>query len=63
MSTNTLTTVTGTAYFQIVTNGGYFYVVRDGVYLTDRNGRVRTFITRNAARKRISRERSGNFHA
>jgi hypothetical protein len=69
MSTSTLTPVTGTTNtaatdkYDIFEVGGYFYVARNGVYLRDRNNQARTFITRNAARKRISRERRGNFHA
>lgn len=41
------------------------YVVRNNLtntLLTDRFGAVRVFSTPNTARKRISRERSGNFH-
>jgi hypothetical protein len=34
----------------------------DGMILRDSNGRWRTFKTRNSARKRIARERAGNFH-
>ena len=65
MSTTTLTPVTAgtTDTYTIVENAGYFYVVRNGLYLRDRFNNPRTFITRNAARKRISRERRGNFHA
>lgn len=35
----------------------------DGNLLRDSAGEVRSFATRNAARKRVSRERRGNFHA
>lgn len=65
MSTTTLDTVTDnrTAMYTINAAGGYFYITRNGVYLTNKFGNARTFITRNAARKRISRERRGNFHA
>jgi hypothetical protein len=31
-------------------------------YLRDKNGYIRRFSTRNSARKRISRERLGNYH-
>lgn len=44
------------------TSGPGFVVTRNGVFLTDRNNQVRTFTTRSSARKRIARERSGNFH-
>jgi hypothetical protein len=46
------------------TYSGYGYNVRrvDGTRLTNRLGAVRIFATRNSARKRISRERVGNFH-
>ena len=58
MSTATITTPT----FEIVSTATGFAITRDGIYLTDRHGNVRTFVTRNAARKRISRERRGSFH-
>ena len=40
-----------------------FTIARDGITLTNRYGSVRIFATRNSARKRIARERSGNFHS
>lgn len=48
--------------YEIVAYDGLFYVTRNGQDLTDHRGDSRSFISRNAARKRISRERSGNFH-
>jgi len=67
MSTTTLTApvTTGTTIdlFEIVEENGLFYVTRNGMFLTNRYGRARSFITRNTARKRISRERRGDFHA
>ena len=41
-------------YFEVITN--------NGLYLRDKDGNVRLFKTRNSARKRIARERSGNLH-
>ena len=41
--------------------GGY-NVLADGFMLKDDTGRVHNFTSRNSARKRIARERSGNFH-
>ena len=41
---------------------GYFVIEGpDGMLLRDKNNNIRRFIARNAARKRISRERTGNF--
>ena len=54
---------TTTPTYGIVVNAGLFYVTRNGTYLTDKNGVARAFASRNAARKRISRERRGSFHA
>jgi hypothetical protein len=34
----------------------------DGMLLCTPDGTLRVFSTRNSARKRIARERSGNFH-
>lgn len=70
MAINTLTPVTTdtrrlsdtTDRYEIVSGLGYFSVTRNGLSLIDRDGYRRTFTTRNAARKRISRERRGNFH-
>lgn len=39
------------------------YNVVTGTYLLDHTGKVRSFTSRAVARKRISRERKGNFHA
>lgn len=62
MSTSTMENVT-TDRFEIVrTTYNDFEVLKNGVALTDRNGYRRIFLTRNSARKRIARERSGNFH-
>jgi hypothetical protein len=58
------TTFTGT--YRILPNPiGTGFVIEDptGLLLRDNKGVVRAFTTRNAARKRISREKSGNFHA
>jgi hypothetical protein len=41
---------------------GDYFVTRNGDPLTDRNYRTRFFVSRNSARKRISRERRGDFH-
>ena len=52
----------------IITNYGfdrYAVMADDGVsflYLRNRHGDIRVFSTRNSARKRIARERAGNFH-
>ena len=62
MTTTQMPALTGTYTYTIVEADGYFYIDRNGVYLTDRNGRARVFATRVSARKRISRERRGNFH-
>lgn len=42
---------------------GGFVVLRNGFELRDADGWARIFRTRNSARKRISRERRGNYHA
>lgn len=41
---------------------GDYFVTRNGDPLTDRNYRTRFFVSRNSARKRISRERRQDFH-
>jgi len=62
------TTSTTTVQNYIITNYGfdrYAVMVDDGVrslYLRDRHDNIRVFSTRNSARKRIARERAGNFH-
>lgn len=40
-----------------------YYITRNSEVLRNDGGWTRYFATRNSARKRISRERSGNFHA
>lgn len=65
LTTSSTTTPTTTDTFEIVadTYRGYgFVVLRNGTALTYPDGSTRTFPTRNAARKRISRERRGDFH-
>ncbi len=59
MSTSTLTPT-----FRILTDADGYFVIEgpDGMLLRDKNNNIRRFIARNAARKRISRERTGNFH-
>lgn len=60
---DTMTTeTTGTPVYRIVLTNDGFMVTLDGNPLRDQNGLVRYFRTRNSARKRIARERSGNFH-
>lgn len=45
------------------TPGGFIvWDTTTGSYLRDKDGNKRVFASRNAARKRISRERTGNFH-
>ncbi len=46
----------------VIAGDGPFYITANGVALTDTYGAVRYFRTRNAARKRISRERLGDYH-
>ncbi len=41
---------------------GLFIVLKNGEPLLDREGAIRTFITRASARKRITRERRGDYH-
>ena len=50
--------------FEVVAEGAFRFTIRraDGTFLTDKYGRPRWFSTANSARKRISRERAGNFH-
>ena len=64
-TTTSITTVTtGTEdSFEIVSYFGGYAVKRNGLLLVNDRGDVRVFVTRNAARKRISRERRGNFHS
>ncbi len=40
-----------------------FYVLADSLHLMHPNGKPRWFATRASARKRISREKKGNFHS
>lgn len=58
------TTVERTDYRIFENMGGPGFVVEgpDGMLLRGFNGIIRVFATRNSARKRIARERSGNFH-
>ena len=59
----TTTTTIEQPTYAIVSNGaGAWNVLVNGEVLTDSTGMPRTFNTRATARKRISRERSGNFH-
>lgn len=61
----TQTTAAPTTQYTIeVDSFGTFTVLDNatGAHLLDKYGTIRRFSTRNAARKRISRERSGNFH-
>jgi hypothetical protein len=60
MSTNTLETVTDR--YEIRGYPGNYYILKDGLTLFDEQNQIRFFKTRNSARKRVSRERSGNFH-
>lgn len=68
MSTNTIDTPvapgTRSEYAVVPTSSGIgFTVLCNGQPLTTPNGSVRYFATANSARKRISRERRGNFHS
>lgn len=49
--------------FEIIPSGSGYAVTRNDLYLRDKGGFIRLYTTRNAARKRISRERTGNFHS
>jgi hypothetical protein len=51
-------------YYEVVQliEGGFYYVYKNGVLLKDKNGTDRRFKTRNSARKRVARERAGDFH-
>lgn len=53
--------------YKIVTNTDVtpndFSIMCDGTLLKNKDGERRYFKTRNSARKRIARERSGNLHA
>jgi hypothetical protein len=57
------TTTTETVTFTIAGVEGAYTILRNGVTLTWPSGYPRYFSTRGTARKRISRERSGQFHA
>lgn len=60
------TTVQEPTRFEITetleTGHKFFVVLKDGEVLKDRDGHTRFYQSRNAARKRISRERKQNFH-
>ena len=61
--TNTTITSPETTEFQIVPAGAAgFTITLNGETLTWPSGHTRYFTTRNAARKRISRERKQSFH-
>lgn len=66
MSTTLTSTIERTGEYRIVetpTYEGMFYTIeRDGQPLTAADGTIRRFATRNSARKRITRERRGDFH-
>lgn len=65
MSTTSTTASTVSSTFEIVpysTSEGTWAVLHNGLYLRDKNYNIREFKTRNSARKRIARERSGNLH-
>lgn len=62
-----MTTITdkrnpATWVYEIVLVEGNYMVKREGVYLVDHTGQVRIFRTHAGARKRISRDRRGDFH-
>jgi hypothetical protein len=58
-----MTTMTAQNNYVIVSWYNGFAIEReDGTLLRNRYGAVREFATRNSARKRIARERSGDFH-
>ena len=61
-TTSTTTTTTAYTYEWSETFGAYVVLV-DGRFLRNDLGNVRLFATPNSARKRIARERSGNFHS
>lgn len=52
-------------YTIVTSEVGYGYNVRlaDGTFLVGQDGQRRHFTTLGSARKRISRERRGNFHS
>jgi hypothetical protein len=57
------TTTRASSTYEIRTLGTSFYVVRNGVPLTHTGTQhIRYYSSRGAARKRISRERTGKFH-
>lgn len=65
-TTNTLTPPQTTPTFTIERDraSGYgFNVYRNGVVLVDSNGLPRNYVSRAGARKRVSREMTGNFHS
>lgn len=62
VTTETTTQTPDTYSVQFSAVDGNYRVFRNGVFLTDRHGMVRVFTSANSARKRIARERSGNFH-
>jgi hypothetical protein len=66
MTSTTTLTSTDARYTIVTGEDGVGFNVLDnatGLLLTDFAGRVRFFATRNSARKRISRELRGNYHA
>ena len=64
MTTSTTTTTATTTFtYEYSEAFGAYVVIVNGLHiLRDALGAVRTFATPNSARKRIARERSGNFH-
>jgi len=62
MNTTTGTTTT-TATYEVVTEFGSFFVLKNGEYLRDKTGAAYKYNSASGARKRITRDRSGNFHA
>jgi hypothetical protein len=66
MNTNTGTIDTATTTEATYTIEGNdesgFYITINGLPLANRYGSTRYFSSRNSARKRIARERSGDFH-
>lgn len=48
--------------YEIHGTEGHYYITLNGEVLRDSAGWTRYFSTRNAARKRISRERRQSFH-
>lgn len=60
--TNTTTKVADVYTIKTDWFAGSFYIVRNGNVLVNKSGWTRYFSSRNGARKRISRERRGDFH-